>query len=70
MTKTLPGTDRQHQRRALDTLVPLLTREGGRNSHGRMRRATWEKAVADYNHLPVAPRPLTVDELVVFDLLR
>jgi ABC-type nitrate/sulfonate/bicarbonate transport system substrate-binding protein len=70
VTKTLPGTDRQHQRRALDTLVPLLTREGGRNSHGRMRRATWEKAVADYNHLPVAPRPLTVDELVVFDLLR
>lgn len=63
-------TDRVHQRKALDELVPLLTREGGRNSHGRMRKATWTKAVDEFNSLPTAARKITVDELVSFEFQR
>jgi NitT/TauT family transport system substrate-binding protein len=70
VTRTLPGSDRVHQRRTLDAIVPLLTREGGRNSHGRMLRTTWARAVEEFNTLPDSPRKLTVDELVFFDLLR
>lgn len=66
----LPAADLEHQRRALRRIIPLLTREGGPRSHGRMRRDTWRRAVEAYNALPGIPRPLTVEELVVFSLPR
>jgi NitT/TauT family transport system substrate-binding protein len=66
-TRTLPGSDRRHQRKALDAIVPLLTREGGPGSHGKMRKETWQAAVAAHNALPGAARKVSVGELVVFD---
>jgi NitT/TauT family transport system substrate-binding protein len=68
LTKHLPAADRQHQRRALDAIVPLLTRESGAGSEGRMRRETWGAAVTAYNNLPSIPRTLKLDEVAVFDI--
>jgi len=65
---TVPGTDRRHQRGTIEALVPMLTREGGPGSLGRMKRETWAQAVAEFNGLPTTRRPLTVADIAVFDL--
>jgi ABC-type nitrate/sulfonate/bicarbonate transport system substrate-binding protein len=64
----LKGADVTHQRASLKAIIPLLTREGGPESYGRMSRETWQAAVAAYNALPSAPRKLSVEEFVVFNL--
>ena len=65
---TVPGTDRAHQRGTVEALIPMLTREGGPGSMGRMRRKTWEQAVADFNALPTTTRRLKVADIATFDL--
>lgn len=66
----LPGADLEHQRRALERIVPLLTRESGPGSYGKMKPVTWRRAVEAYNALPGIPRPVTVEELVTFSVPR
>ncbi|MFM8879746.1 MAG: ABC transporter substrate-binding protein [Verrucomicrobiota bacterium] len=68
VVSTVPGTDRAHQRGTVEALIPMLTREGGPGSIGRMRRKTWERAVADFNALPSTPRRLRVSDIATFDL--
>jgi hypothetical protein len=65
---TVPGTDERHQRGTVEALVPMLTREGGPASLGRMRRETWAQAVADFNGLPTTTRRLKVSDIATFDL--
>jgi len=64
----LPGVDREHQRGTAEALVPMLTREGGPGSIGRMSRTTWKRAVDDFNRLPTTTRRLKVDEVATFRL--
>lgn len=66
----LPGADFEHQLRALQRIIPLLTRESGPRSHGKMKRDTWTRAVEAYNALPGIPRQISVDELVEFSVPR
>jgi NitT/TauT family transport system substrate-binding protein len=65
---TVPGTDERHQRGTVEALVPMLTREGGAGSMGRMRRETWAHAVADFNKLPTTASRLKVSDIATFDL--
>ena len=65
---TVPGTDERHQRGTVEALVPMLTREGGAGSMGRMRRETWAQAVADFNKLPTTATRLKVSDIATFDL--
>jgi ABC-type nitrate/sulfonate/bicarbonate transport system substrate-binding protein len=65
---TVPGTEARHQRGTVEALVPMLTREGGPGSMGRMRRETWVQAVADFNGLPTTTSRLKVSDIATFDL--
>ena len=65
---TVPGTERAHQRGTVEALIPMLTREGGAGSIGRMRRKTWQRAVDDFNALPTTRHRLKVSDIATFDL--
>lgn len=65
---SVPGVDRAHQRGTIEALAPMLTREGGPGSVGRMRRSTWKDAVAEFNRLPTTTRRLKVSDVATFSL--
>lgn len=68
VTATVPGSDRRHERGTVEALVPMLTREGGAGSMGRMRHGTWRQAVADFNRLPTTTSRLKVSDIATFGL--
>lgn len=68
VTATVPGTDRRHERGTVEALIPMLTREGGPGSMGRMKRQTWKQAVSDFNRLPSIASRLKVSDIATFDL--
>lgn len=68
VTATVPGTDRRHERGTVEALIPMLTREGGPGSMGRMKRQTWKQAVSDFNRLPSTTSRVKVSDIATFDL--
>ena len=65
-----PRLDPDYQRRSLERIAALATRESGPAGLGRMQRETWTRATETFRQWGVIPRSLAGDDWIDYSLMK